>query len=43
MEIKNIYGAVIYTSKKETIREAVINANSEWANLKGADLEGADL
>jgi len=43
MEIKNIYGAVIYTSEKETIREAVIGAYLEGANLEGAYLEGADL
>jgi len=43
MEIKNIYGAVIYTSKKETIREAIIDANLKGAYLKGAYLKGAYL
>lgn len=43
MEIKDIYGAVIYTSEKKTIRDAVIDANLEGAYLKGANLEGANL
>ena len=53
MEIKNIYGWVIYTSPAETIKEAVVEAvltdavltgaNLTGAVLRGADLRGADL
>ena len=43
MEIKNIYGAVIYTSEAETVKDAVVEAVAKDANLRGADLTGADL
>ena len=43
MEIKNIYGAVIYTSEKETIKEALIEAYLKGAYLEGANLYGAYL
>ena len=41
MEIRNINGEVIYTSKKETIREAVEEAVMSSANLSRANLKGA--
>ena len=48
MEIKNIYGAVIYTSQAATVKDAVVEAVAKGAdltdaNLRGADLRGADL
>ena len=48
IEIKNIDGDVIYTSTKQTIKEAVEEAVSGEANLYkaylfGANLSGADL
>jgi uncharacterized protein YjbI with pentapeptide repeats len=43
MEIKNIYGAVIYTSEAETVKDAVVEAVAKDANLRGADLTDADL
>ncbi len=43
-EIKNRWtGEVIYTSQKETLREAVIEAVESGANLSGAYLSDADL
>ncbi len=38
-----ITGSVIYESEKETIKEAVVDANLRGANLRGANLRGADL
>ena len=43
MEIKNIYGAVIYTSQAATVKDAVVEAVAKDADLRGADLRGADL
>jgi uncharacterized protein YjbI with pentapeptide repeats len=43
MEIKNIYGAVIYTSQAATVKDAVVEAVAKGANLRGANLRGADL
>jgi uncharacterized protein YjbI with pentapeptide repeats len=44
IEIKNRWtGQVIYTSQKETLREAVIEAVESGANLSGADLSNANL
>ena len=44
IEIKNRWtGKVIYTSQKETLREAVIEAVKSGANLSGANLRDADL
>ena len=43
IEIKSIYGAVIYTSTKQTIKEAVEEAVSGGAYLYGANLSGANL
>ena len=43
MEIKNIYGAVIYTSPAETIKEAVVEAVARGADLTGAELTDAVL
>ena len=43
MEIKNIYGAVIYTSQAATVKDAVVEAVAKDANLRGADLTDAYL
>ena len=43
MEIKNIYGAVIYTSDKETLKEAVVEAVNKNADLRNANLRNANL
>ena len=43
MEIKNIYGAVIYTSQAATVKDAVVEAVAKKSNLRDADLWGADL
>ena len=43
MEIKNIYGAVIYTSQAATVKDAVVEAVAKKSNLRGANLRGADL
>ncbi len=43
MKIKNIYGEVIYTSDKETFKEAVVEAVNKKANLWNADLRNANL
>ena len=43
MEIKNIYGAVIYTSQAATVKDAVVEAVAKGANLRGANLRGANL
>jgi uncharacterized protein YjbI with pentapeptide repeats len=43
MEIKNIYGAVIYTSQAATVKDAVVEAVAKDAYLRGADLRDADL
>ena len=47
-DILNMNGTVIYTSEKEKLRNAVIDAVADGANLGGAnlgdeDLRGADL
>ena len=34
---------ILYESEKETIRETIIEAISEGADLRGADLRDADL
>jgi uncharacterized protein YjbI with pentapeptide repeats len=43
MEIKNINGAVIYTSQAATVKDAVVEAVAKKSNLTGANLWGADL
>jgi len=43
MEIKNIYGAVIFKSSALTAREAVLEAIAKKANLSGSSLSGANL
>ena len=43
MEIHNIYGDVIYTSKKEKIKEALEEAVKNGANLREANLREANL
>jgi len=41
--IYKIDGSVLYESDKETVKEAVVEAVDDEANLYGADLYGADL
>ena len=43
MEIKNIYGDVIYSDESRTIKETVENAVKKCANLNGANLRDAYL
>jgi hypothetical protein len=43
MEIKNIYGAIIYSDDSKSLRETVYNAVKKQANLFRANLEGANL
>lgn len=43
MEIKNIYGSVIYMDDSETIKGTVLKALKQGAYLIGAYLRGADL
>ena len=43
MEIKNVYGAVIFTSKADTLKDALIKAVKSGADLSGAYLSRADL
>jgi hypothetical protein len=43
IEIKSIFGSVLFTTDAETIKEAVIKAVSTGANLTGADLIDANL
>jgi len=43
LEIKTLGGSVLWKSEKLTIKEALIEAVDEGADLEGADLEGADL
>ena len=44
IEIKNRWtGSIVFSSKKETIKEAVIDAISSDVDLRGADLRGAYL
>ena len=43
MEIKSIYGKVLFTSEAETVAQALREAISQCANLSGANLSGANL
>ena len=44
IEIKNRWtGSIVFSSKKETIKEAVIDAISSDVDLRDVDLSGADL
>ena len=43
MEIKNIYGTVIFTSEAASVKKAVAEAVSQKKDLQGADLRGAYL
>jgi len=43
MQIKNIYGDVIFTSQAETIKDSLLEAIKSGTNLSGADLSGANL
>ena len=43
IEIKSFWGTVLFTSEKETIKEAVVDAVLRGADLRGADLRDADL
>ena len=49
IEIKDVFGKVLYSSDTHTVLSACLieavgkGANLEWANLEGAHLEGAHL
>ena len=43
MEIKSIYGKVLFSSEAETVAQTLKDAIKSGANLSGADLIGADL
>ena len=43
MDIYNIYGTIIYSSDKETIKESLEEAKLSGADLSWADLSGANL
>ena len=43
LQIKTVVGEVLFESEKTTIKEAVEEAVSKDANLRGADLRDADL
>jgi hypothetical protein len=43
IQIKTIWGSLIYESEKETVKEAVVDANLYGANLRDADLYDANL
>ncbi len=43
MEIKNIYGSVIYSDDSETIKETLLKAVKQGEDLRGADLQDAKL
>ena len=43
IEIKNIHDAVIFTSAAPSIKDAIVEAVSKMANLRGANLEVAPL
>jgi hypothetical protein len=43
IEIKSIWGTVLFKSTKTTIKEAVVEAKNSGANLRGASFSGADL
>jgi len=43
MEIKSITGSVLYSSEATSLRECLVNAVKDSADLSGADLRGAYL
>ncbi len=43
IEIKSIFGNVIFNSTKTTLVEAIREADLRWADFSGADLRGANL
>ena len=45
IQIKSIYGSILfeYEKEKNTVKETVIKAVEDKADLTGADLRGADL
>ena len=43
IEIKSIFGSVIFQSTKTTLVEAILEANLYGADLSGANLYGANL
>jgi hypothetical protein len=43
IQIKSIWGSVLYESEKPTIKEALSDANLRGTDLRGANLYGADL
>jgi len=43
IQIKTVAGSVLFESNKTTLKEAVVEAVDEGADLTGANLTGADL
>ena len=43
IEIKSIFGSVIFQSSKTSFREAILEAVNSSSNLRDADLRGANL
>ena len=43
IEIKNLYGLVLYSSEARTLKECIELAVKDSKDLRGADLTGADL
>jgi hypothetical protein len=43
MDLRNIYGTVIFSAAVSTIKDLVIEAIKQHANLRGADLHDANL
>lgn len=43
IDINNIYGKVLFSSDKKTVKDAIVDAVINRADLRGANLSGADL
>ena len=43
VEIKSIFGSVLFTTEAESIKDALLKALKEGADLRSADLRSADL
>ena len=43
MDLKNIWGTILFSAAVQTVKELLIAAVKSRADLSGADLYGADL
>ena len=43
IELKSVWGSILFSTDAETIAEALVKAVKDAANLSGADLSGANL